>query len=110
MSKSYKHFPLLRDVLWGKSMKKGKQVSNRKIRRKLKNIDVDVGNGHDFKRHGLDKWDLYEYKHYQTERDVIDEYESKQKAIANGEYNYYCKCESTLEDEINWWKSSYLRK
>lgn len=109
MSRSYKHFPLFRDNLWGKSMKAGKQVSNRKIRRKLKNINLDVGNGRDYLRYGLDRWDLYEYKHHQTLNDVIIEYESRQKGLVNGRHSYR-KCESTLEEEINWWKSSYLRK
>lgn len=109
MSRSYKKFPLFRDCLWGKSMKKGKQISNRKIRRKLKNINIDVGNGRDFKRHGLDEWDIYEYKHHQTMKDVINDYESRQKGLVNGRHSYR-KCESTLEEEIDWWKSSYLRK
>ena len=109
MSRSYKHFPLFRDNLWGKSMKAGKQVSNRKIRRKLKNINLDVGNGRDYLRYGLDRWDLYEYKHHQTLNDVIIEYESRQKGLVNGHHSYR-KCESTLEEEINWWKSSYVRK
>lgn len=109
MSRSYKHFPLFRDNLWGKSMKAGKQVSNRKIRRKLKNINLDVGNGRDYLRYGLDRWDLYEYKHHQTLNDVIIEYESRQKGLVNGRHSYR-KCEPTLEEEINWWKSSYVRK
>lgn len=109
MSRSYKHFPLFRDNLWGKSMKAGKQVSNRKIRRKLKNINLDVGNGRDYLRYGLDRWDLYEYKHHQTLNDIIIEYESRQKGLVNGRHSYR-KCESTLEEEINWWKSSYVRK
>lgn len=109
MSRSYKKFPLFRDVLWGKSMKKGRQCSNRKIRRKLKNSNIDVGNGRDYKRFGLDKWDLYEYKHHQTLDDVIAEYESRQKGLVNGRHSYR-KCEPTLEEEINWWKSSYVRK
>lgn len=109
MSRSYKHFPLFRDNLWGKSMKAGKQVSNRKIRRKLKNINLDVGNGRDYLRYGLDRWDLYEYKHHQTLNDVITKYESRQKGLVNGRHSYR-KCEPTLEEEINWWKSSYVRK
>ena len=42
MSRSYKHFPISRMVLWGRSMKKGKQVANRKIRRKLKDPNIEV--------------------------------------------------------------------
>lgn len=110
MSRSYKHFPLFRDQLWGKSMKKGKQQSNRKIRRKLRDISIDIPNrGRYYKYLGLNKWDLYEYKHHQTLDDVITEYESRQKGLVNGRYSYR-KCEPTLEEEINWWKSSYVRK
>lgn len=110
MSRSYKHFPLFKDQLWGKSMKKGKQQSNRKIRRKLKDISIDIPNrGRYYKYLGLNKWDLYEYKHHQTLDDVITEYESRQKGLVNGRHSYR-KCEPTLEEEINWWKSSYVRK
>ncbi len=31
------------------------------------------------------------------------------KGLVN-EHHSYRKCESTLEEEINWWKSSYVRK
>lgn len=109
MSRSYKHFPLFRDTLWGRSMKKGKQYANRKVRRKLKNLNIDVSNGCYYKCLGLDRWDLYEYKHHQTLDDIITEYESRQKGLVNGRHSYR-KCEPTLEEEINWWKSSYVRK
>lgn len=109
MSRSYKHFPLFRANLWGKSMKKGKQVANRKIRRKLKNPNIDVSNGSYYKCLGLNRWDLYEYKHYWTLDDVITEYESRQKGMING-YHSYRIYKSTLEKEIIWWKNSYLRK
>lgn len=109
MSRSYKKFPLFRDVLWGKSMKRGKQYANRKIRHKLKNPNVDISNGGYYKSLGLDKWDLYEFKHHQTLQDIITEYESRQKGIINGHHSYRT-CESTLEEEIIWWKNSYLRK
>lgn len=90
-------------------MKAGKRYANRKIRRKLKNPNVDISNGRYYKYLGVDSWDLYEYKHYRTLRDVIVEYESRQKGLVNGRHSYR-KCESTLEEEINWWKSSYVRK
>lgn len=48
-------------------------------------------------------------KHKQTLDDVITEYESRQKGSVNGRHSYR-KCEPTLEEEINWWKSSYVRK
>lgn len=109
MSRSYKHFPLFRDNLWGKSMKKGKQVANRKVRRKLKNPNIDVSNGCYYKCLGLDRWDLYEYKHHQTLNDVIIEYESRQKGLVNGRHSYR-KYEPTLEEAIQDWKKSYVRK
>lgn len=84
MSRSYKHFPISRMVLWGRSMKKGKQVANRKIRRKLKNPDIEVGNGRQYKSLGLDSWDLWEFKFLETKQDAIDRWEQDQKELANG--------------------------
>lgn len=71
-------------VLWGRSMKKGKQVANRKIRRKLKNPDIEVGNGRQYKSLGLDSWDLWEFKFLETKQDAIDRWEQDQKELANG--------------------------
>ena len=71
-------------VLWGRSMKKGKQVANRKIRRKLKNPGIEVGNGKQYKSLGLDSWDLWEFKFLETKQDAIDRWEQDQKELANG--------------------------
>lgn len=110
MSRSHKHFPLFRDQLWGKSMKKGKQQSNRKIRRKLKNVYVDIpSKGRYYKYLGLNTWDLYEFKHHQTMQDTINDWEKDQieKQIKWWEFRYY---NPTLEEAIQDWKKSYLRK
>jgi hypothetical protein len=109
MSRSYKHFPLFRDNLWGRSLKEGKQYANRKLRRLSKQLDMDIPNGNGYKRVVVDSWDLWEYKSYQTKQDVIDNWEQAQKRYANG-VPCYRRHESTLEEELNWWASSYLRK
>ena len=93
-------------------MKKGKQQSNRKIRRKLKDISIDIPNrGRYYKYLGLNKWDLYEYKHHQTLQNTIDDWERDQIEKANGirwwrSYSY----NPTLEEAIQDWKKSYVRK
>ena len=113
MSRSYKKFPLSRMSICGRnSMKKGKQMSNRKIRRKLKNPNIDVGNGKHYRAFGLDSWDLWEYQHYMTERDVINRWEIKQKWKATNTYvnRYFYDYNSTLEEDIQNWKKSYMRK
>lgn len=84
MSRSYKKFPISKMVLWGRSMKKGKQYANRKIRRKLKNPNIEVGNGKHYKSLGLDSWDLWEFKFLETKQDAIDRWEQDQKDLANG--------------------------
>lgn len=84
MSRSYKKFPISRMALWGRSMKKGKQRANRKIRRKLKDPNVEVGNGRHYKSLGLDSWDLWEFKFLETKQDAIDRWEQDQKDLANG--------------------------
>ena len=84
MSRSYKKFPISRMVLWGRSMKKGKQVANRKIRRKLKNPNVDIGNGSHYKSLGIDSYDLWEFKFLETKQDAINRWEQDQKDLVNG--------------------------
>lgn len=110
MSRSYKKFPLFRDVLWGKSMKKGRQCSNRKIRRKLRDVNIDVGNGRDYKRFGLNTWDLWEYKSLITRQDAIDRYEKEQIEFENGVRSWKPKFKWTLEDELNDWAKFHKRK
>ena len=110
MSRSYKHFPLIRDQLWGKSMKRGKQLFNRKLRRKYKNVSKDLPNG-SYYRKVNNNHELYEYKHHQTFRDTVVDWERDQIEKANGirwwrSYQY----NPTLEEAIQDWKSSYLRK
>ena len=84
MSRSYKKSPISRMALWGRSMKKGKQVSNRKIRRKLKDPNIEVGNGRHYKSLGLDSYDLWEFKFLETKQDAINRWEQDQKELANG--------------------------
>lgn len=110
MSRSYKKFPLFRDTLWGRSMKEGKQYANRKIRRKLKNLDISIPKGSCYKRLGIDSWDLYEYKSYQTKQDTIDEWERECKEIENGVNSWKSRYHQTLEQDISDWYRSYKRK
>lgn len=112
MSRSYKKFPLFRDNLWrGRSSGvNGKTKNNRKIRRQLKNVNTDVGNGKDYKRFGFDSWDLWEYKSYQTKQDAIDDWEKDQKEIVNGVSSWKAKYNETKEEAIKNWYLSYKRK
>lgn len=110
MSRSYKKFPQFRDNLWGRSLKSGKQYNNRKIRRKLKDVSIDVGKGKDYKRFGLDSWDLWEYKSYETKQDAIDRWEQDQIEIANGVSSWRAKHNITLEEALIYWKKSYKCK
>lgn len=111
MSRSYKKFPISRMVLWGRSMKAGKQISNRKIRRKLKDHTIDIGNGRDYKRLGLDSWDLWEFKFLETKQDAIDRWEKDQKELANGVRAYRRTVHDwSLEDAINDWAKFHKRK
>ena len=111
MSRSYKHFPLFRDQLWGKSMKRGKQLFNRKLRRKYKDVSKDLPNGNYYRKVN-NNYELYEYKHHQTLKDTINEWESNQKERANcvEKFTRFCYYNPTLEEAIQDWKSSYLRK
>ena len=110
MSRSYKHFPISRMVLWGKSMKKGKQVANRKIRRKLKNPNIEVGNGSHYKSLGLDSWELWEFKFFKTKQDTINQWEKDQKLIANGVQSWRTLRDWSLEDQLNDWAKFHKRK
>ena len=88
-------------ALWGNSMKKGKQLANRKIRRKLKDVTIDIGNGNYYRHIGIDRWDLYEFKFYETEKDVISNFNR-----GDWIYRNYNSVEEALID----WKKSYKRK
>lgn len=112
MSRSYKKFPLCRMSICGRnSMKKGKQLSNRKIRRKLKNPNIEVGNGRHHKSLGLDSWNLWEFRCFKTKQDAIDEYEEDQKQLTNGVSTYRRILHDwTLEDQLNDWAKFYKRK
>lgn len=110
MSRSYRKFPLFRYNLWGKSLKKGKRYNNRKIRRKLKDPNIDVGSGSNYKRFGLDSWDLWEYKFYETKQDAINKWKQDQIEIANGVSNWKNNYNTTLEETIKDWYKNYKRK
>jgi hypothetical protein len=87
--------------LWGNSMKKGKQLANRKIRRKLKDVTIDISDGNYYRHIGIDRWDLYEFKFYETEKDVINNFNR-----GDWIYRNYNSVEEALID----WKKSYKRK
>jgi hypothetical protein len=92
-------------------MKAGKQISNRKIRRKLKDHTIDIGNGRDYKRLGLDSWDLWEFKFLETKQDAIDRWEKDQKELANGVRTYRRTVHDwSLEDQLNDWAKFHKRK
>ena len=110
MSRSYKKFPISRMALWGRSMKAGKQISNRKIRRKLKDPTVDIGNGRDYKRLGLDSWDLWEFKFLETKQDAIDRWKKDQVELLHGISSWRSKHEWTLDDALNDWAKFHKRK
>lgn len=110
MSRSYKHFPISRMCLWGNSMKKGKRVANRKIRRKLKNPNIDISNGSYYKSLGLDSWDLWEFKFLETKQDTIDQWEKDQKQLANGICTWRTLRDWTLQDQLNDWEKFHKRK
>lgn len=110
MSRSYKHFPLFRDQLWGKSMKRGKQLFNRKLRRKYKDVSKDLLNGNYYRKVN-NNYELYEYKHHQTFQDTVADWERDQIEKANGiRWWRSCHYNPTLEEAIEDWKKSYLRK
>lgn len=110
MSRSYKHFPISRMVLWGRSMKKGKQVANRKIRRKLKNPNIEVGDGRHYKSLGIDSWDLWEFKFLETKQDAIEQWETEQKLIANNIQSWKTLKNWSLDDQLNNWAKFHKRK
>lgn len=110
MSRSYKKFPISRMALWGRSMKKGKQFSNRKIRRKLKNPTIEVGNGRHFRCYGLDSWDLWEFKFLETKQDAINRWEKDQIETEYGIRGWRTVHDWSLEDAINDWAKFHKRK
>ena len=65
----------------------------------------------DYYRKINNRHDLYEYKHHQTLQDTIEEWERDQIEKANGvRWWRSCSYNPTLEEAIQDWKTSYVRK
>lgn len=111
MSRSYKKYPLFRDCLWGRSMKKGKQHFNRKLRRKYKDIDLDIGNGNYYRKIN-NNYDLYEYKSTYSKQEIIDEWYEDQQEVANGVNSWKAKwlAKYSLEEALVDWYKHYKTK
>lgn len=110
MSRSFKKFPQYRDNLWGRSLKDGKRYNNRKIRRKLKNIEIQVNKGKGYRRYGIDSWDLWEFKSYQTKQDAINDWTKDQIEIKYGISPWKAYHKITKEEAIKYWYKTYRRK
>ena len=111
MSRSYKKYPLFRDCLWGKSMKKGKQYFNRRLRRIYKDVSKELPNGSYFRKINSN-YDLYEYKSSYTKQEIIAEWYKEQEELENGIKSWRAKWlkDYTLEEAIQDWQKSYVRK
>lgn len=112
MSRSYKKYPLLRDCLWGKSMKKGKQYFNRKIRRKYKNnVELDLPDNNYYRKINSN-YELYEFTSSYTKQEIINKWYEQQAELANGVKGWRAKwlSEYSLEEAISDWKKSYKCK
>lgn len=70
--------------LWGRSMKIGKKIANKKIRRLLKNPNLNISNGHYYKYLGLDSWELWEFKFLETKKDTVNRWKKDQVELAYG--------------------------
>ena len=109
MSRSYKHFPLFRDVLGSTSMKYAKKQANKRVRNYIKQHLDEVQNNSWYK-HIYNTWDIYEYKSYQSKQDAIQEYENDLKEIENGISPWKKRYITTLEQALIDWYLSYKRK
>lgn len=111
MSRSYKKYPLFRDCLWGKSMKKGKQYFNRKLRRKYKDISIELPNGCYYRKLN-NNHELYEYTSSYTEKEIIEEWYREQSEILHGIKSWKAQWlkDYTLKEAITDWKKSYKSK
>lgn len=67
MSRSYKHTPITK-ISAGRAVKR---ITNRMIRRKLKDINYDIGNNMGYKTI-TDSWNIIEYKSYGNPKDWDD--------------------------------------
>lgn len=111
MSRSYKKHPLFRDCLWGKSMKRGKQYFNRRLRRIYKDTSKEIPNGNYYKKLN-NNHELYEYTSSYTKEEIIKEWYREQYEILNGINSWKAQwlAEYSLEKAILHWKKSYKYK
>ena len=103
MSRSWKHFPFVKDR---QSSKWGKRYCNKKVRKAK-----DVPNGKAYRKL-VEPWDyIYDYSCSVFKKDIIKYWEATQKSIAQGVKgweNWYDA--ETLEEELNIWKKDFLYK
>lgn len=93
MSRSYKKTPVVK-LSYGNTVKIGKKLSNRKIRKQQ-----DMSNGSYFKK-VLNTRNIYEFKSYSS---------LKQDILKNKIYKVY-SLEVPLEKVIEKWQRKYYRK
>ena len=99
MSRSRKKTPIVKDN--GKGKKTAKSLANRKVRRKLKDLDYKIADGKAYRKES-ESWDIADYVSRWTREDAVKEYEEG-RFIDKDRF-------PTLESFILFWEKCMLRK
>lgn len=107
MGKSVKKTPMTKENSRG-SNKHRKAIANRQIRRKL-NRDKESVKGSTYKKM-YESWNISDYTFRMTKEDAIKDY---YRWLRWDEENGFTTTKTrfpTLEDFLNWWEKTYMRK
>jgi len=99
MSRSYKKTPVIKDN--GQSKKKNKQLANRKVRRKLKDINYECSQNGGYQKI-VNSWDIADYVKYWSKDEAIQQWKENQYDLQ--------KRYSTLESWLLYWEKIVKRK
>ena len=110
MSNSVKKNPVVKDNSRG-SNKKSKRLANRKVRRKLKDVEYTVADGKSYRKE-YESWIISDYSTRMTEQEAL-EYYHRFTDPNNVDYDpmrWVVKECPTEKEFMRWWKKTYKRK
>jgi hypothetical protein len=102
MGKSLKKTPISKDN--GDSHKENKKIANRRVRSKLRNLEYEIKNGKSYRKE-YPSYDIADHIFYWSKEEAIKEYRNPDHS-----WIYWDKEFPTLEDWLNYWEKSTIRK
>ena len=103
MSRSYRKNPVIKDGRFNRDNgKHGKKFANRKVRR-----SKDTFQHKDYKKLYC-SWEINDYEFRMSKEELMSYFDSYNEDVPF--YHSWMDEFKTLEDALNWWRKTYLRK